>query len=167
MAILTLIAGNRLQMNILMIKITKTDSDNQDFIELVNHLDNYLAEKDGNEHAFYDQYNKIDKIKYAVVAYENDKPVGCGAIKEYAPGIVEVKRMYTLPAHRGNGIATKVLAELEIWAKELDYKKCILETGKRQAEAIELYKKNGYKPIPNYGQSAGIENSLCYETEMK
>lgn len=139
MAILTLFAGNRLQINILMIKITKTDSDNKDFIELVKQLDVYLAEKDGNEHAFYDQYNKIDKIKYAVVAYENDKPVGCGAIKEYAPGIVEEKRMYTLPAHRGNGIATKILAELEMWAKELDYKRCILETGKRQAEAIELY----------------------------
>ncbi|HJZ39393.1 MAG TPA: hypothetical protein VJ203_03440 [Bacteroidales bacterium] len=39
----------------------------------------------------------------------------------------------------------------------------MLETGKRQPEAIELYKKSGYKLTPNYGQYAGVENSLCFE----
>ena len=46
-----------------MIRILRTNSDNPDFIELVKHLDTYLAEKDGSEHTFYAQYNKIDKIK--------------------------------------------------------------------------------------------------------
>ena len=50
---------------------------------------------------------------------------------------------------------------------ELSCEKCILETGKRQPEAIELYKKNGYRIIPNYGQYAGIENSVCFEKEVK
>src|SRR5438045_5825982 len=106
-----------------MIKIIRTDSDNQDFIVLVKYLDAYLAEKDGDEHSFYSQFNKIDKIKYAVVAYEDDMPVGCGAIKEYTPSTMEVKRMYTLPESRGKGIATKVLTELETWATELGYEK--------------------------------------------
>ena len=150
-----------------MIKIIRTDSDNKDFIELVKYLDADLAVKDGDQHSFYNQFNKIDKIKYVVIVYENDKAAGCGAIKEYAPGIVEIKRMYTSPESRGKGIATKVLNELEIWATELSYKKCILETGKKQPEAIGLYKKNGYKLISNYGQYAGIENSLCFEKEMK
>ena len=109
----------------------------------------------------------VDKIKYTVVAYENDIPIGCGAIKEYSPGIVEIKRMYTSPGSRGKGIASQILVELEKWAAELFFEKCILETGKRQTEAIALYKKNGYKLIPNYGQYAGIENSLCFEKEMK
>jgi hypothetical protein len=56
---------------------------------------------------------------------------------------------------------------LENWAGELSYAKCILETGKRQPEAIGLYKKNGYKLIPNYGQYAEAENSLCFEKELK
>lgn len=150
-----------------MIKIIRTDSDNQDFIELVKHLDADLAKRDGNDHSFYNQFNKIDKIKYAVVAYEKGQPIGCGAIKEFNPHTMEIKRMYTSPRSRGKGIATKVLGELEKWATELSYVKCVLETGKRQPEAIELYKKNGYKLIPNYGQYAGIENSLCFEKEMK
>src|SRR5690349_5894182 len=115
-----------------MIRLIRTNSGNQDFIELVKHLDIYLTEKDGRDHSFYDQFNKIDKIKYAVMAYENDKPVGCGAIKEYDPDTMEIKRMYILPESRGKGIATKILTELEVWANELHYKKCILETGKRQ-----------------------------------
>ena len=146
-----------------MIEIIRTDSDNQDFIELVKHLDADLAERDGEDQKFYTQFNKIDKIKYVVVAYDNEKPVSCGAIKEYSTNIMEVKRMYTLPENRGKGIATKVLTELEIWAAEMSYEMCILETGKRQPEAIRLYKKNGYKIIPNYGQYAEVENSLCFE----
>lgn len=150
-----------------MINIIRTDSDNQDFIELVKYLDADLAERDGNEHSFYDQFNKIAKIKQVVVAYENDRPIGCGAIKEYDPNTMEIKRMYTSPTCRGKGVAAKILTELEIWAAELSCEKCILETGKRQPEAIGLYKKNGYKLIPNYGQYAGIENSLCFEKELK
>ena len=150
-----------------MISLKRSDSDNQDFIELVKHLDADLAERDGEDHPFYAQFNKIDKIKYVVVAYENGKTVGCGAIKEYTPNTVEIKRMYTSPESRGKGIATQVLIELEVWASELSYEKCVLETGKKQPEAIALYKKNGYKIIPNYGQYAEIENSLCFEKGIK
>jgi putative acetyltransferase len=150
-----------------MTKIYRTSSDNPDFISLVKLLDAELAERDGEDHPFYAQFNKIDNIKYAVVAYENDKPISCGAIKEYSSDTMEVKRMYTLPECRGKGIATKVLIELERWAKELGYEKCILETGKKQPEAIALYKKNGYKLIPNFGQYAGVDNSVCFEKEMK
>ena len=150
-----------------MIKIVRTNSDNPDFIELVKYLDADLAIRDGNEHSFYAQFNKIDKIKFVVVAYEDDQPIGCGAIKEYAPNTMEIKRMYTSPASRGNGIATKVLTELENWAAEMSFEKCILETGKKQPEAIALYKKSGYKSISNYGQYAGIENSVCFRKEVK
>lgn len=149
-----------------MLKIIRTDSNNQDFRALIKHLDIYLAEKDGDEHSYYAQYNKVDKINHVVVAYEDQKAIGCGAIKEVSPDAVEIKRMYTSPESRGKGIATKILTELEIWAKELAYKKCILETGKRQTEAIELYKKNGYYLIPNYGQYVAMENSLCFEKEL-
>jgi len=96
-----------------MINVIRTNSDNPDFISLVKLLDADLAKRDGEEHPFYAQFNKIDKIKYVVVAYLNGKRVGCGAIKEYTPDTLEIKRMYTLPESRGRGIATKVLIELE------------------------------------------------------
>jgi len=147
-----------------MIKILRTDSENQDFIKLVKYLDTDLVERDGDDH--YAQFNKIDRIKHAVVLYDKEKPVGCGAIKEYEPDVVEIKRMYTSPESRGKGIATKILTELESWAAELSYEKCILETGIKQPEAIRLYKKSGYKLIPNYGQYADAKNSLCFEKQF-
>ena len=150
-----------------MISLTKTNSKHKDFIALVKLLDADLAKRDGEEHDFYAQYNKIDTIKYAIVAYENAIPIGCGAIKEYAPKIMEVKRMYLLPEKRGAGTASKILNALELWAAALSYHKCILETGKKQPEAVRLYQKNGYKLMPNYGQYAGIDNSLCFEKEIK
>lgn len=149
-----------------MIKFKRTDSNNSDFIALVNYLDEDLAKRDGEDHNFYAQYNKIDSIGHVVVTYENSKPIACGAIKKYAPKIMEVKRMYTLPEQRGKGIGAKVLQELENWATELHYEKCILETGKKQPEAIKLYIKCGYQLIPNYGQYAGVENSVCFEKKL-
>jgi GNAT superfamily N-acetyltransferase len=146
-----------------MIQLKRTRSDDKTFQLLVKELDKELAVRDGNEHAFYAQYNKLDLIRHAVVAYFGETPVGCGAIKEFSPEVMEVKRMYVPLKHRSQGIASLVLQELEKWAKELGYKKCILETGKKQPEAIRLYEKCGYKRIPNYGQYAGVENSVCYE----
>jgi GNAT superfamily N-acetyltransferase len=71
--------------------------------------------------------------------------------------------MYTLPEMRGQGVAGQVLSALEDWACELGYEKCVLETGKKQPEAIRLYEKSGYRRIQNYGQYAGVENSVCFE----
>lgn len=146
--------------------LLKTNSQHPDFISLVVQLDNDLAFRDGEEHAFYHQFNAITHLKYTIVAYDNEIPVSCGAIKEFDVVTMEVKRMYTLPKHRGKGIASKILNELEIWSKELGYKRCVLETGKKQPEAIALYTKNGYKIIPNYGQYIGIDNSVCFEKKL-
>lgn len=79
---------------------------------------------------------------------------------------MEVKRMFTLPEKRGKGLASAILKELESWAKELGYKTTILETCKRQTEAVTLYNKCGYQVIPNYGQYIGIDNSICFEKEL-
>ncbi len=149
-----------------MFRILRTDSSNKHFVKLVTQLDADLAERDGNEHAFYHQFNSIDTIKHAIVLYEGLEPIGCGAIKEYAPGTMEIKRMFTTVNFRGKGMGTSILLELEKWSKELGYNKCVLETGKRQPEAIALYKKNGYIVTDNYGQYAGVENSVCFEKDI-
>lgn len=147
--------------------VCRTDSVNKDFIALVSRLDKELAERDGADNIFYSQYNKTDKIRHVVIIYENGIPMGCGAMREFSQGVMEIKRMFTEPAWRGKGIASAVVSELELWAKELNYRKCILETGKRQPEAISLYKKSGYRIISNYGPYAGIENSVCFEKDLE
>ena len=146
--------------------LKRTNSDDPDFQALVVLLDRDLAIRDGDEHDFYHQFNKITMIRHAVVSYINDTPVACGAFKEYESGTVEIKRMFTLPEHRGKKVAAEVLTALEHWAAELHYASCILETGKKQPEAIRLYERSGYTLIPNYGQYANVENSVCMKKEL-
>ncbi|KFE99460.1 GNAT family acetyltransferase [Chryseobacterium formosense] len=147
-------------------QILRTTSDNLDFQNLVRKLDAYLALMDGEDHAFYDQFNKIDALKNCIVVFKDDKAVACGAIKPLNENSMEVKRMFTLPEYRGNGFAVVILEELEKWAKESEYEKTVLETGKLQLEAVALYKKCGYEIIPNYGQYIGVENSICFEKSL-
>jgi putative acetyltransferase len=145
-----------------MVTLKRTDPGDKDFIDLVRLLDAELAKRDGDDHAFYLQYNGIVSIRHIVIAYDEGKPAGCGAIKEFDKQTMEIKRMFVKPDHRRKGIASKVLNELEKWAGELSFTRCILETGMKQPEAIELYKRTGYTIIPNYGQYAGIETSVCF-----
>lgn len=149
-----------------MIILKRTNSDDPDFQALVRELDRDLAVRDGEDHSFYAQFNKIAAIKHVVVANNDGAPVGCGAIKEYSKDVMEVKRMFVPEDRRGKGIATLILKELEKWTAELGFRKCILETGHKQPEAIGLYRKNDYVQIPNYGQYEGIENSICFEKEL-
>lgn len=146
-----------------MVTLKRTTSQHKDFIDLVTALDRDLSQRDGEEHEFYHQFNSIVGLQYALVAYLGEKPLGCGAIKEFDSTSMEVKRMYVLPEARGQGIATLILRELENWAAALNYSNCVLETGKRQPEAIALYAKNGYNIIANYGQYKGVENSICFQ----
>lgn len=150
-----------------MYTLKRTNSDNIDVLNLVSELDKYLKTVDGEDHLFYDQYNSIKELNYIIVAYLNDEPIGCGAIKKFDQVSMEVKRMYVTPIGRGKGVGFKILNALELWAKELHYDQCILETGKKQIEAIGLYKKNGYQIIPNYGVYENIKNSLCFVKNIK
>lgn len=69
--------------------------------------------------------------------------------------------MFVHPDFRGKGIASTILASLEIWASEFGYTSCVLETGKNNPGAIALYQKSGYEIIPNYDQYENIETSVC------
>lgn len=146
-----------------MIRLVRTHSDNNDFINLVRYLDAYLKITDGDDHSFYNQYNGIESLKNVVVAYINKKAVGCGAFKKYDENSLEIKRMFTITEARGKGVASQILQELENWSKELGFKSCILETGKRQIEAVQFYKKNDYTIIPNYGPYKNMDNSVCFK----
>ncbi len=143
-------------------RILRTDSSNTDFRALVALLDEDLALRDGEDNAFYAQFNGIAVLKHCVVYYENGIALGCGALKRFDANSMEVKRMFVNPEVRGKGIASLLLVALENWAKELGYEQCVLETGLRQPEAIALYKKNKYDIIPNYPPYEGVANSVCF-----
>ena len=84
-----------------MLQIVRTDSGNEDFQVLVRKLDIELKAQDGDDHAFFAQFNKINLLKHGVVAYLNEIPVGCGAVKSWSKEVGEVKRMYVHAEYRG------------------------------------------------------------------
>ena len=143
-----------------MFVLQRTDSENPDFKYLTHLFDDFLIEIDGDEKDFFAQYNQIYLHK-VIICYENNTAIGCGAFKAYEPKVAELKRMFVLPEARGKGIASKIVNELENWAKEEGYTSCILESSCRLENAITLYKKTGFEIIPNYGQYIGVQSSVC------
>ena len=149
------------------IKFIRTTITDPDFRNMVNALDEDLYRRNGDTQKQYEQYNQIDKIKHAVVIYLEGKPVGCGCFKRFDNQAVEMKRMFVLPEMRGKQLAAGLLQELEKWALEEGYSKAVLETGRRQVEAQRLYSVAGYSLTENYGQYIGMEDSICYQKELK
>lgn len=148
------------------INIHRTDSNSVDFQTLVKYLDSTLAKHNGDNNEFFAQYNKIDLINNCIVVYIDEVPAACGAFKEFSGNTVEIKRMFTHPEFRKKGLGSTIVQELERWAKELEYKKAILETSKELTNAISVYEKCGFLRIPNYGQYIDIESSVCYEKDL-
>lgn len=148
------------------ILLKRASSDDPDFVNLVEQLNAELAIIDGEDHAFYSQYNGLDSIKHTIIAYQNEQPVACGALKKHSNISMEIKRMYTATPFRSKGLASRIIEELENWAKELSQAELVLETGKRQEDAMALYLKNGYTLTPNFGPYVGVENSCCFRKKL-
>ena len=146
--------------------LKRTSNTEPDFKNLISKLDKYLSMVNGELDAFYAPNNVLDPLNTAVIAYYNGKPVGCGCFKKFDQDSVEIKRMYVDPELRGRGIASTVLNELEKWAKEKGFKYSVLETGIKLNDANGLYRKQGYEVIENYGQYAGIKNSVCMKKAL-
>lgn len=148
-------------------KLTQTNQASKDFQQLVALLDAELAIRDGDDHAFYHQFNGIETLNHVVVAYDNGQAVGCGAFKARNKQQVEIKRMFVLAAARKKGYAAAILTALETWASQIGFDQAILETGKAQIEALSFYPKQGYAIIPNFAPYVGIENSVCFLKKLK
>jgi putative acetyltransferase len=146
--------------------LKRTNSSNPDFRNLTILLDKELHNQYGDLQSEYDRYNHIIDINTVVIAYRDKSAVGCGCFKQIDDTSAELKRMFVKPDERGQGIASSILTELELWAKEIGFSYSILETGDKQHEAIALYQKIGYVIIPNYGQYSGMESSICMRKEL-
>ena len=149
-----------------MIAIKRTNSSDTDLSGLIRELDKDLRSRYGAEQEHFDQFNKIENLKTVVIAYKGNEPVGCGCFKKFETDSVEIKRMFVAPRHQRKGVGAAILKELERWAAEIGYGAMVLETGTRQPEAIQLYKKSGYQVIPNFSPYIGNMLSICMKKEL-
>jgi len=100
-----------------------------------------------------------------VVCYVDDVPAACGAIRPFE-GSAEIKRMYVVPALRGRGLARAMLAFLESEAARRGYARAVLETGRAMTEPLTLYRSEGWREIPVFGQYVGDPKSICFEKPL-
>ena len=109
-----------------------------------------------------------------LLAWRDGEPVGCGGWRIMAhytddgvgEDVAEVKRMYTVPEARGQGVARAMLKALEESARQAGMRRLILETGDRQPEAIALYESSGYSLIKNYGYYRDHEGVASYGRDL-
>jgi GNAT superfamily N-acetyltransferase len=145
-----------------MIVTKRTNATDADFQALVAQLDKELWQRYPLTQQNFSPHNKLDMSARVLVAYKDGMPVGCGCFKPTGDrDTVEIKRMFTLSNARGMGIAKRILLELEKWAAEEKFSQSKLETGINQPEAIAVYRKLDYKPIPNYPPYENNPESIC------
>ncbi|WP_326823376.1 GNAT family N-acetyltransferase [Streptosporangium sp. NBC_01756] len=107
-----------------------------------------------------------DSVAYTGVAYAGpDLPVGHIALRRLGVDL-EIKRMYVAPSHRGAGVARALLAAAEDAARALGAVRVILQTGDRQPDAVRVYEREGYAPIPLFAPYERLEGSHCFEKPL-
>ncbi|WP_229076689.1 GNAT family N-acetyltransferase [Actinoplanes sp. DH11] len=97
-----------------------------------------------------------------LVAELDGSIIGSAGWRRHGTADAELKRMFTLPAARGRGVARRMLAAIEDSARSAGCTRLILETGDKQPEAIALYESAGYVRIEDFGFYAGHEGVLSY-----
>jgi len=81
------------------------------------------------------------------------KPVGCGALRAFSPGVGEIKRMWVSPQFRGQGVGRQLLESLERAAIAKGLRCVRLDTHSSLTQALELYRTSGYREIPRFNGS--------------
>ncbi|BBI34497.1 GNAT family N-acetyltransferase [Cohnella abietis] len=151
------------------INIRQVDANNNaDLLNLIEKLDQYLFERYPADEVFVIDFTDSSSISDTIfmIAYDDERPVGCGAIRPIESNVIELKRFYVEPEYRKQGIAGKILNQLEEKGRDLNYSILRLEAGEQQPEAIHFYKKHGYYEIERYGEYVNCESSLCFEKQL-
>ena len=148
------------------VTIKRTEASDPDFPYLVAQLTFELRELYGNQKVLYDKYNEISHLETVVIGYVNDVPAGCGCFQKSNYKIAEIKRVYVKPSERKMGIATAIMDELEIWAKEDGFNEVVTETANKLDESISFLKNRGYHSISKFGPYVNMETSVCFGKQL-
>ncbi len=148
------------------LSLTRCCGGDPGFCALTAALDEDLGARYGAQMEFFGQYNHSADVETALVARMDGALAGCGCFKPFSQDVVEVKRVFVPAAYRGRGVARAVLAELEVWARELGHRAVVVETGVLQPEAIRLYETSGYERIANYPPYEGVKESVCFRKNL-
>lgn len=114
----------------------------------------------------------VEALRGATVTFwtarEGSVLLGCGALKEIAPGHGEIKSMRTTAVSRGRGVGAAMLAHLVATAQERGYSRLSLETGTQGyfAPARRLYLRHGFVECGPFAGYTLDENSAYFTREL-
>lgn len=152
------------------LEIAPADFDGEVARRMLADLDRELDERypgEGIDPPLYDPADYAPPRGVFLLVREEGVVVACGALKPGpSPRTGEVKRMYVVPAARGRRLAERVLAALVERARALGHERLVLETGVGQPEALRLYERLGWQPVPPYGHYRDSPLSRCYGIEL-
>lgn len=145
------------------IKLKQIDCNSKDFMKLCSRLDKFLDQAIGGEsiREKYKKFNHLDTMDYVIAAYDEEKPVGCGALRKYSAEDIEVKRVFVQKEYRRKNVGGMLLEQLIKEAKEMGFRRMILETGDFLQASMRLYSRYGFERIENYGVYAEMAESVC------
>ena len=120
-----------------------------------------IAGGEANRRA-YIPYNASSEIPDVALAFCGEQAVGCAGLKRYSDTDAEVKRLWVEPAYRGRGIASALMDRIEDRARQLGFRRVILQTRLLMTDAVALYTKRGYALIPNYPPYDQLAGAVCF-----
>ncbi|MGE5180318.1 MAG: GNAT family N-acetyltransferase [Bacteroidota bacterium] len=114
----------------------------------------------------------LDRLRAPEITFwslwDDGSLVGCGALKELAPDHGEIKSMHTAEAHRGKGVASRLVAHILDEARKRGYRRVSLETGSVEAfaPARALYARHGFRVCPPFASYRDDPFSVCMTLEL-
>lgn len=145
-----------------------SDGNNDDFMKFYLITEEYYNRLVGGleKRKAFVPYNLSDSIQDVVIAYKNDRAVGCAGLKGYSSADVEIKRVWVTPDYRNQGLATKLMELIEAKAKEQNFQRMILQTREIMKDAVALYRKLGYHEIANYPPYDELDTAVCFAKDI-
>lgn len=140
-----------------------TDGNNEEFHQFYLETEDYYSSIVGgkkNREGFI-PYNLSESISDVLLAYMDGVAVGCAGLKKYNDSDVEIKRVWVEPDYRGRHIATELMDRIEDKAREMGFKRAVLQTRPIMEDAVGLYEKRGYELIGNYPPYDKFEGAIC------
>lgn len=148
-----------------MLRIIESDIDSDDGKVLISELNQVLIQiigDDGTIHFHKEDTRKENTV--FLIAYLDEIPYGCGALRKISNDTGEIKRIYA--RKNTDGIGRAIVHRLEEKAQEFGYQQLLLETRVQNTHAIQFYENCGYMHCDSYGVYQGKDNSYCFSKSL-